>query len=127
LEVIDMRYRYACALAALIAAAGCGRTAIEKQLGVEVYPGAKLTASGTSATLCTASFETDATLKDVDAFYARELGPNAVRTVHTSSRADQGVRFILDKPAGEQIVVVVVRRKQSAVTQLTMAHRLPKQ
>ena len=122
-----MRYLHAFALAVLVAAMGCGRPAVEKRLGVKVYPGAKLTASGDSATLHTASFETDAPLEEVDAFYAEQLGPNAVRTVHTSSGADQGVKFILDKAAGEQIVVVIVRYRQSAVTQLAMAHRLPKQ
>ena len=122
-----MRYLHAFALAALISAMGCGASAIEGKLGVKVYPGAKLTASGNSATLHTASFETNAPLSQVDAFYAKELGPNAARTFRTSTQGDEGVRFIWDKATGERIVVVIVQRKQSGPTQLLMSHQLPKQ
>jgi hypothetical protein len=127
LGVIAVRYLRACALAALILATGCAGSGIKGKLGVKVYPGAKLKATGTSAKLNTASFEVTAPLDQVDAFYVKEMGPSAVRTVHTSSRGDRGIRFIWDKSPGEQIVVVIVQRQQSAVTDLLMSHQTGRQ
>jgi len=93
-------------------------------LGVDLYPGAeqkvnmRLTVAGKDT--LTATFQTSDSKDKVIAFYQNSLGPDA----KTSTNAN-GETFMLDKGAGESVIVTISEQPAGGQTQIVIVHATP--